>query len=541
MNEGFWAVSKMIRTSYGVQVGQVEAGASRPEMKVRPDVSGAARRAPGTATSPSDQEWETPRRAARSGTGRLVVVSNRVPLPGRRGSGGAGGLAVALEAALKEHGGVWFGWSGDARPAIDADAIEQQQVGRINFAVTDLTKRDLDEYYLGFSNRALWPVCHYRLDLAHFAERETAAYFRVNGMFARKLVRLLEPGDLVWVHDYHLIPMASELRARGFGGRIGFFLHIPWPSPEIASALPEYRRLLADLAAYDVVGFQTPRDAENFGRCLVEEEIGKDLGGGSFESRGRRLLVGAYPIGIDTQGFRDAAAKAENLPAVKRFVSTLGQQRLVVGVDRLDYSKGINERIKSFCAYLDHHPEERGRVTYLQVTPKSRSDVPEYKQIQQEVAARAGEANGAFGTVDWTPIRYLNQNIPHATLTGLYRAAQVGLVTPLRDGMNLVAKEFVASQSPEDPGVLVLSRYAGAVFELHGAVVVNPYDAVGTASGIARAFAMPLEERRERWSAMMRHLETHTVSDWWRGFIDTLARQDGAATTMSRDLAGATA
>ena len=528
----------MIR-SYGVRTGLGEAGGSRPEMKGRTLAAAALRPASrGSVTEPPLADRERPGGPPRSG--RLVVVSNRVPVPGRRGSSGAGGLAVALEAALKEHGGIWFGWSGDARPAIDADAIDRHQVGRITFAVTDLTKRDVDEYYLGFSNRALWPICHYRLDQAHLSERETAAYFRVNALLARKLIRLIEPGDLVWVHDYHLIPMASELRTRGFGGRLGFFLHIPWPAPEIASALPEYRRLLRNLAAYDVVGFQTPRDADNFGRCLVEEGLADPLGEGVFEADGRRVLTGAFPIGIDTEAFRQAAEKAENAHAVKRFIATLGHQQLVIGVDRLDYSKGIEERIKSFCAYLGAHPEARGRVTYLQITPKSRSDVPEYKQIQQEVAARAGEANGAYGDVDWTPIRYLNQNVPHAKLAGLYRAAQVGLVTPLRDGMNLVAKEYVASQSPEDPGVLVLSRYAGAAFELDGALVVNPYDAVGTASAIARALAMPLEERRERWSGMMRHLETHTVSDWWRSFIETLSRQDAAA-EVSREVAGATA
>jgi trehalose 6-phosphate synthase len=237
-----------------------------------------------------------------------------------------------------------------------------------------------------------------------------------------------------------------------------------------------------------------------------------------------------------TAGTRPWASTA---PALPRYTATLANQRLVIGVDRLDYTKGIEERINSFCAYLGAHPEERGRVTYLQITPKSRSDVPEYKTIQQEVAARVGEANGAYGNVEWSPIRYLNQNIPHATLTGLYREAQVGLVTPLRDGMNLVAKEYVASQSAENPGVLVLSRYAGAVFELDGAVVVNPYDAMGTANGIARAFAMPLEERRERWNTMIRHLETHTVGDWWRSFLDTLAQQDSAA-DRSEHLLGAT-
>jgi len=521
----------MIR-SLGFRTGLDDKGASRPEMKGRSDLPAATLRHSAGSSISDSKPVEGQRRGGPGGASRLVVVSNRVPVPGRRGAAGAGGLAVALEAALKEHGGVWFGWSGDSRPAIDADALDRQQVGQITFAVTDLTKRDVDEYYLGFSNRALWPVCHYRLDLTHFSERDTAAYFRVNSLFARKLSRVLEPDDLVWVHDYHLIPMGAELRMRGFAGRLGFFLHIPWPAPEIASALPEYRRLLRCMAAYDVVGFQTPRDAENFGNCLTEEGIAAPLGDGVFDAGGRRVRTGAFPIGIDTKGFSDAAAKAESAVAVKRFVSTLGHQKLVIGVDRLDYSKGIEERIKAFCAFLAAHPEERGRVTYLQVTPKSRSDVPEYKRIQQEVAARVGDANGAYGDVDWMPIRYLNQNVPHVTLAGLYRAAQVGLVTPLRDGMNLVAKEYVASQSPDNPGVLVLSQYAGAAFELDGAILVNPYDAVGSATGIARGLAMPLEERRERWATMMRHLETHTVSDWWRSFIDTLSQQDGAGAAV---------
>ena len=398
----------------------------------------------------------------------------------------------------------------------------------MTFAVTDLTKRDVDEYYLGFSNRALWPVCHYRLDLLHVSERETAAYFRVNDLLARKLAPILRPDDLVWVHDYHLIPMGASLRARGIAGRIGFFLHIPWPAPEIASALPEYRRLLQSLAAYDLVGFQTPRDADNFARCLAEESVAKPVGDGWFESRDRRFQAGAFPIGIDTEAFRKGAAKAEVAPAVQRMTATLGDRKLVIGVDRLDYSKGIEERIEAFCTYLDQHRTEGERVTLLQVTPKSRSEVPEYKKIQQRVAARVGEANGNYGDVDWTPIRYLNKNIAHTTLTGLYRAAHVGLITPLRDGMNLVAKEYVASQSPENPGILVLSRYAGAACELGSALIVNPYDTAGTAAAIGRALAMSVEERRERWSDMMAVLARNTVGDWWRGFVQALARPSGS-------------
>ena len=460
------------------------------------------------------------------GRARLVVVSNRVPVPTHRASQGAGGLAVALQAALKEHGGIWFGWSGEARPAIDADAVETRQVGNITYAVTDLTKRDVDEYYLGYANRALWPVCHYRLDLAAFSAKESEAYFRVNNLFARKLTQLVEPGDLIWVHDYHLMPLGKALRDRGVDNRMGFFLHIPWPPAEVASALPGYARLLGAMAAYDVVGFQTPRDAENFGNCLVEEGLATDLGDGWFEASGRRFQVDAFPIGIDVKAFAEAALKSETHAAVKRMAGTLAGQKLVIGVDRLDYSKGIRERIRAFVAYLGDHPEERGRVTYLQVTPKSRSDVPEYRTLQREVATQVGEANGACGDFDWTPIRYLNQNVPHTTLTGLYRMARVGLTTPLRDGMNLVAKEYVACQNADDPGVLILSRYAGAAFELDSALLVNPYDAVQTAAAIARAMDMSLGERRERWRNMMDKLNGNTVGHWWRSFLDLLKAAD---------------
>ncbi len=460
---------------------------------------------------------------------RLIVVSNRVSVPSPRSVSATGGLAVALEAALSEHGGIWFGWSGESRPAIDADGLETKQVGNITFAVTDLTKRDVDEYYLGFANRALWPVCHYRLDLANFSAKDTLAYFRVNDLFARKLAPLIEPGDVIWVHDYHLMPLAAALRARGITNRIGYFHHIPWPPAELASALPSYGRILAGMACYDLIGFQTERDADNFGACMVEEGQAKALGGHLYEGDGRRFRIAAFPIGIDVAAFKEAARKAFSQPLVRRMAATMGDSKLVIGVDRLDYSKGLQERIRAFCAYLSTHKEERGAVTYLQVTPKSRSDVPEYKMIQQDVATRVGEANGTFGAVDWTPIRYLNQNIGHAALTGLYRMARVGLVTPLRDGMNLVAKEYVASQDPDNPGVLILSRYAGAAEELDTALLVNPYDAVQCAAAIDRALTMSRGERIERWSAMMAKLESNTVGHWWRGFLAALDESEGAS------------
>jgi trehalose 6-phosphate synthase len=466
--------------------------------------------------------------APEGGKQRLIVVSNRVPVPSGKATAGAGGLAVALEAALSEHGGIWFGWSGESRPAIDADALAMRDVGRITFAVTDLTKRDVDEYYLGFANRALWPVCHYRLDLANFSARETQAYFRVNDLLARKLAPLIQPGDLIWIHDYHLMPLAAALRERGITNRIGYFHHIPWPPAEIASALPSYGRILSGMAAYDLIGFQTKRDADNFGASMVEAGHARPLGDSLYENDERRFRIAAFPIGIDVKAFQEAGLRSGSQPLVKRMAATMSDKKLVIGVDRLDYSKGIQERIRAFCAFLSTHREEKGHVTYLQVTPKSRSDVPEYKTIQNDVATRVGEANGAFGDVDWTPIRYLNQNIGHAALTGLYRMAKVGMVTPLRDGMNLVAKEYVASQNPDDPGVLILSRYAGAACELDAALLVNPYDAAQCCSALAKALSMSRGERMERWGAMMTKLEANTVGDWWRGFLEVLSENAGA-------------
>jgi trehalose 6-phosphate synthase len=459
--------------------------------------------------------------------GRLIVVSNRVPVPSGAGSPNAGGLAVALDAALKQRGGLWFGWSG---ATVDGREPETQThaFGNVSYAVTDLARRDLDDYYYGFANRALWPVCHYRLDLTGFNRRNTAGYFRVNEFFARRLAQLIRPDDVVWIHDYHFIPLASYLRAMGFTNRMGFFLHIPWPPGDLASVLPAYDLILRGFASYDLVGFQTPLDAENFANAIARAG-GRALGGGCYEAFGRRFRAGAFPIGIDTQGFRQLARQGERNAVVRRTAASLEGKELIIGVDRLDYSKGIGERIDAFSCLIENNPALRNRVTFLQITPKSRSEVPEYAHLQREVAEQIGETNGRYGDVDWTPIRYINKPIGHTALAGLYRLARVGLVTPLRDGMNLVAKEYVAAQSSQDPGVLVLSRFAGAAYELDTALLVNPYDSDATASAIKRALDMPLDERKERWSAMMTHLERNTVDSWCGDFLHALAADEGRA------------
>ncbi len=459
---------------------------------------------------------------------RLVVVSNRVPVP-KDGSAKAGGLTVALEGALKQNGGLWFGWSGETveNPSGEAKIV---QSGNITFAVMDLTKQDYDEYYAGFANRALWPVCHYRLDLVQIERHELDGYFRVNEAFAASLAPLLRPDDVIWVHDYHFIPLAAELRKLGCRNRIGFFLHIPWPPPDVASALPAYGRLLSGFGAYDLAGFHTPQDAENFQRCLVRENIGSPAGPGEHQIDGHRIRIGAFPVGIDTDAFARMAATAESNALVRRTLTSLGERDLIIGVDRLDYSKGLKQRIEAFSCFIKSNPDFRNRVTYIQITPKSRSDVPEYQRMQREIAEQAGWTNGSLGEVDWTPVRYVNRTVGHSALAGLYRMSRIGLVTPLRDGMNLVAKEFVAAQRPEDPGVLILSRFAGAAHELDCAILVNPYDTEACGAAIARALQMPVEERRERWSTMMGRLRSNTVQAWCQGFLDSLrGASDGPA------------
>ncbi|MGJ7041421.1 trehalose 6-phosphate synthase [Shinella sp. BE166] len=398
--------------------------------------------------------------------------------------------------------------------------------GNIDYALTDLTERDVEEYYQGFANRVLWPICHYRLDLAEYGRREMAGYFRVNRFFASRLLPLIGENDLIWIHDYHLIPLAAELRRQGVKNRIGFFLHIPWPAPDVFLAMPVHEEILSSLTAYDVLGFQTEHDRENFAACLARQGLGNRLDKAHFALGSRTFTARPYPIGIETNEFVTLAQRAAGTTLHKRMLDSLDGKGLIIGVDRLDYSKGITQRIDAFETFLKRNPDSQRKVALLQITPKSRSEVPEYEAMQRAVAEQAGRVNGALGTVDWVPIRYINRSLRRPALAGLYRMAKLALVTPLRDGMNLVAKEFVAAQNEADPGVLLLSRFAGAAHELKDAVLVNPYDVEGTADAIARSLTMPLEERRDRWKSMMNALRANDVFTWCDTFLGDLSRYE---------------
>ncbi len=454
---------------------------------------------------------------------RLVVVSNRTADPS---SATAGGLAVALRDSLQRRGGLWFGWSGkllDAPPGTHYDVdVQHSQAGPVQLATIDLSQDDYDTYYLGYSNNVLWPVFHYRLDLANFDTRFAAGYRRVNRLFARALLPLLQPDDLIWVHDYHLIPLATELRALGCRNRIGFFLHIPVPPPQMMAAIPEHEWLMRSLFDYDLVGFQTRADVTHFTRYAEAEAGAQALDGERLRAFDRTLRVGAFPIGIDADEFTTLANAPDGLDMYTQMRDEYARRKLLVGVDRLDYSKGLPQRVQAFREWLEQHPASRKSATLIQIAAPSREDVDAYDDLRQQMDSLCGALNGDYGEFDWMPVRYIHRNVERTDLPGLYRASRVALVTPLRDGMNLVAKEFVAAQDPADPGVLVLSRFAGAAEQLTDALLVNPYDVQGTARAIERALTMPLDERVRRHAALLAVIRSQDVHWWSASFLGAL-------------------
>ncbi len=394
---------------------------------------------------------------------RLIIVSNRVAVPELPGAPLAGGMAVAVKAALKGRNGMWFGWSGKVtdEPTGEPRVVE---VNKVTYVLIDLSQTDIQEYYNGLANSVLWPILHYRVDLQEYSRADAGGYMRVNRLFADRLSALVREGDVVWIHDYHLMLLARELRSRGHRNRIGFFLHTPCAPPDILQTLPHHREILGGLTYCDLVGFQTENDRDNFAHYLMTQ--GAVQTRGCYEIDGRRVRLGAFPVSIETKAYMRLARNAGRSAMIALVQESLSGSKLVLGVDRLDYSKGIPDRIKGFERFLELNPDWHGKVTLLQLTPKSRSEIRQYGEIEAEVTGLIGRVNGRFGDAAWTPIRYVNRSYSRTVLAGLYRAADVAMVTPLRDGMNLVAKEYLAAQDPEDPGVLMLSQFAGAAKEL---------------------------------------------------------------------------
>jgi trehalose 6-phosphate synthase len=452
---------------------------------------------------------------------RLIIVSNRVAEPTH--SRQAGGLAVGVLDALRENGGLWLGWDGGTVADGNSTKLNITEHDGITIATMPLSESDYQDYYHGFSNSILWPVFHNRLDLAAINAESAGGYKRVNESFADALSKLIKPTDLIWVHDYHLIPLAAMLRQRGYRNRIGFFLHIPFPTPDVFVAIPEHEWLMRCLLAYDVVGLQTRWDVANFERSL--EELKGQIGdeGGPVGWDLKSSAVAAFPIGIDVDSFAGMARTEEADARIERLNRRASARIHIIGVDRLDYTKGLPERLRSFRRLLELYPENQKVATLMQIAPPTREDVDAYADIRHELEALSGAINGEFGDFDWTPVRYIHRVIPRDTLAALFRGSHVGLVTPLRDGMNLVAKEYVAAQDEQDPGVLVLSRFAGAAEDLEEALIVNPYDADEVAHALQQAIKMPIEERRERHAALLRRVREHDVAHWRESFLDILS------------------
>ncbi|MGA0602665.1 alpha,alpha-trehalose-phosphate synthase (UDP-forming) [Caulobacter sp. KR2-114] len=457
---------------------------------------------------------------------RLIVVSNRVNPPEKRGDAPAGGLAVAIAAALREYSGFWFGWSGQTTEGFTGE-VKTSRVDDVTVRTIDLEEGDYQEYYNGYANGTLWPLFHYRIDLTAYDRSFGEGYDRVNRRFAEALAPLIEPGDLIWVHDYHLFPLARELRRLGIGNPIGFFLHIPWPAPQLLTTLPRHRALVEAMFDYDLVGFQTDEWLWAFESYVLGEAAGTWTRDGRMTAFGKTLSAKVFPIGLDVETFTELAASDTAIQTYDRMAAHAAFRSMVVGVERLDYSKGLEERLLGFERFLADNPYQRGKVLYLQVAPTSRGEVEAYQDMRGRLDALTGRINSMYGDMDFSPVRFINRNYRRDELAGVYRAAKVGLVTPLRDGMNLVAKEYVAAQDPHDPGVLVLSRFAGAARQMTEAVIVNPFSHEEMAEALKRALTMERAERIDRWQALMEGVRRTDVKTWRDAFVRALSATRG--------------
>ncbi len=457
---------------------------------------------------------------------RLVVISNRVAKPdGNKGS--EGGLAVGVNAAMAESGGLWFGWNGKVVGNTAPAGLEIDQRGNLEYATLSLTKQEYNHYYQGFANSVLWPLFHQRPELMKYQYADFQGYRAVNDKFAAHLAPLLRDGDIVWVHDYHLIPLAKSLQKLGVKCPIGFFLHTPFPPLDLLRTVPEHKEILRELMCFDLVGFQTETDLRGF-RESMHFSLKADIGPGNLIRLGDRTNAsGVYPIGIETDRIPEMLAKGKATRDFARLRDSLGPRKLIIGVDRLDYSKGLEHRFAAYERLLQQRPEFHRNMVYLQITPLSRGDVQAYGDFAHKINETAGHIIGSYADFDWMPLRYLTRGFRRNTILAMYNLARVGFVTPLRDGMNLVAKEYVVAQDPEDPGVLVLSKMAGAAAELDSAVIVNPYDIDAVGKKLALALTMPADERKDRWSKMMVVLKRNNIHAWHRQFIGDLKRFTG--------------
>lgn len=462
--------------------------------------------------------------------GRLINVSNRLPVEIKNRSGhprlsrSSGGLATALDSVWRGQHGVWIGWAGAADSATADTLLQKAAHGRsYSFKAVPISREEVSKFYSGFANEIIWPLFHDMPSRCDFDPEYWEVYQRVNRRFAQATAEIATAKDVIWAHDYHLMLMGRYLREAGTPARAGFFLHIPFPAPDMFEKLPWRKSILRALLHYHLLGFQTDRDRYNFLSCLERLLPEAAVSRGDFDNGvvldGRRTKVGTFPISIAFEEFASHAASREVESAANQLRHELTHRFLVLGVDRMDYTKGIPERLKAFRILLRRFPELRHRVTLLQVVVPSREEIPNYKELRREVELLVSQINGEFTESGWVPIHYMHRSLTRRQLLTYYRAADSLLVTSLKDGMNLVAKEFCAAQV-EECGVVIISEFTGAAAELqHGAIVINPYDLAGIAEAIHRACVMPVEEKRSRMRLLRDIVRSYNVQSWADAFL----------------------
>src|SRR6266404_2704458 len=468
--------------------------------------------------------------------GRLINVSNRLPVVVKRYAGGprversSGGLASALNSAWQHQPGIWIGWAGTSQNHVDHLLARASRRRSYTLQAVQLSNEEVAKFYSGFANEIIWPLFHDMPSRCNFDPDYWETYQRVNQKFAAAAARAAREDDFVWVHDYHLMLTARYMREQGVRARLGFFLHIPFPAPDMFEKLPWRQAVLRSLLEFDIIGFQTDRDRSNFASCaqrlIPEVSVGSANPHLVLTHQSHRSIVGTFPISIDFDEFANEAARPEVASRATEIRRELMENILVLGVDRMDYTKGIPERLKSFRILLRRYPELRHRVTLLQVVVPSREEIPNYKELRREVELLVSQINGEFTEAGWVPIHYMHRNLTRKQLLTYYRAADIALITSLKDGMNLVAKEFCAAQVDEC-GVVIISEFAGAAAELqHGAIVINPNDLAGIAEAIHRACVMPVEEKRSRMQLLRNIVRTYNVQHWAESFLGAALTAD---------------